>query len=51
MFKKKIKIHIYKNEISLVLKALNEFRNEAIGKGRYTDCIDELIRVISKIKK
>ena len=32
MFKKKIKIHIYKNEISLVLKALNEFRNEAIGK-------------------
>ena len=29
--------------ISLVLKALNEFRNEAIGKGRYTDCIDELM--------
>lgn len=29
MFKKKIKVHIYKNEISLVLKALNEFRNEA----------------------
>ena len=28
MFKKKIKIHIYKNEISLVLKALNEFRNQ-----------------------
>ena len=27
MFKKKIKVHIYKNEISLVLKALNEFRN------------------------
>ena len=24
MFKKKIKVHIYKNEISLVLKALNE---------------------------
>lgn len=48
MFKKKIKLHIYKNEISLVLKALNEFRNEAIGKGRYTDCIDELIMKLNK---
>lgn len=48
MFKKKIKIHIYKDEISLVLKALNEFRNEAIKRGISTDCIDELIVKLNK---
>ena len=48
MFKKKIKIHIYKNEISLVFKSLNKFRNDAIGKCRYTDCIDELIMKLNK---
>jgi len=40
---KKIELPIYNNEIKIILRALNEFRNKIIIQGRYTNPIDELI--------
>lgn len=40
---KKIKLQIYNNEITIILRALNEFRNKIISQGRFTNPIDELI--------
>lgn len=45
---KKIKLPIYNNEIPIILKALNEFRNKIIIQGRYTNPIDELILKLDK---
>ena len=45
---KKIKIKYNKEEIKIILVALNEFRNKLIYQGRYTDPIDELLIKINK---
>lgn len=45
---KKIKIKYNKEEIKLILVALNEFRNKLIHQGRYTDPVDELLIKINK---
>ena len=43
----KIRLEIYDYEIKIILRALNEFRNEIISQGRYTNPIDELILKIN----
>lgn len=40
---KNIKIRFDDNEISILIYALNELRNQLIREGRYTDAVDELI--------
>ena len=40
---KKVKIKYNKNELKIILLALNEFRNNIIKQGRYTEPIDEVI--------
>lgn len=45
---KKIKIKYNKNELKIILLALNEFRNNIIKQGRYTEPIDEVIIKINK---
>lgn len=45
MMLKKQKRYLYLNaeEISVVLQSLIRLKNILIRKGRYTDCVDELI--------
>lgn len=45
---KKAKIKYNKNELKIILLALNEFRNNIIKQGRYTEPIDEVIIKINK---
>lgn len=45
---KKVKIKYNKNELKIILLALNEFRNNIIKQGRYTEPIDEVIIKINK---
>lgn len=45
---KKLKIKYNKNELKIILLALNEFRNNIIKQGRYTEPIDEVIIKINK---
>ena len=45
---KKVKIKYNKNELKIILLALNEFRNNIINQGRYTEPIDEVIIKINK---
>ena len=45
---KKIKIKYNKEEIKIILVALNEFRNKLIQQGRYTEPVDELLIKINK---
>lgn len=45
---KKVKIKYNKNELKIILIALNEFRNNIIKQGRYTEPIDEVIIKINK---
>lgn len=45
---KKIKIKYNKEEIKIILVALNAFRNKLIQQGRYTDPIDEILIKINK---
>ena len=45
---KKIKIKYNKEEIKIILVALNELRNKLIYQGRYTDPVDELLIKINK---
>jgi hypothetical protein len=40
---KNIKIRFDDNEVSILIYALNELRNQLIREGRYTDAVDELI--------
>ena len=40
---KNIKIKFDDNEISIMIYALNELRNQLIREGRYTDAVDELM--------
>lgn len=44
---KNIKIRFDDNEISILIYALNELRNQLIREGRYTDAVDELILKIA----
>ena len=45
---KKVKIKYNKNELKIIWLALNEFRNNIIKQGRYTEPIDEVIIKINK---
>ena len=40
---KNIKIRFDDNEVSIMIYALNELRNQLIREGRYTDAVDDLI--------
>ena len=40
---KNIKIRFDDNEVSILIYALNELRNQLIREGRYTDAVDELM--------
>ena len=40
------------NEYSLIIKSLNDLRNELIAQGRYTDAVDDvLVKFIGAKKK
>ena len=40
------------NEYSLIIKSLNDLRNELIAQGRYTDAVDDvLVKLIGAKKK
>ena len=45
---KNIKIRFDDNEVSILIYALNELRNQLIREGRYTDAVDELIIKLAK---
>ena len=45
---KNIKIRFNDNEVSIMIYALNELRNQLIREGRYTDAVDELILKLYK---
>ncbi|NLD20564.1 MAG: hypothetical protein GX663_10055 [Clostridiales bacterium] len=45
---KNIKIRFNDNEVSIMIYALNELRNQLIREGRYTDAVDELILKLAK---
>lgn len=45
---KNIKIRFDDNEVSIMIYALNELRNQLIREGRYTDAVDELILKLAK---
>lgn len=45
---KNIKIRFDDNEVSILIYALNELRNQLIREGRYTDAVDELILKLAK---
>ena len=45
---KNIKIRFDDNEVSILIYALNELRNQLIREGRYTDAVDELILRLAK---
>ena len=42
---KNIKYHLAMtdNEYSLIIKSLNDLRNELIAQGRYTDAVDDVL--------
>ena len=49
-----IKFHLAltDNEYSLIIKSLNDLRNELIAQGRYTDAVDDvLVKFIGAKKK
>ena len=49
-----IKYHLalIDNEYSLIIKSLNDLRNELIAQGRYTDIVDDmLVKFIGAKKK
>ena len=51
---KNIKYHLAltDNEYSLIIKSLNDLRNELIAQGRYTDAVDDvLVKFIGAKKK
>ena len=45
---KKIKVKYNKEEMKIIMLALNEFRNKLIQQGRYTEPVDEIIIKINK---
>ena len=45
---KNIKIRFDDNEVSILIYALNELRNQLIREGRYTDALDDLIIRLAK---
>jgi len=45
---KKIKIRFDDNEVSILIYALNELRNQMIREERYTDAVDDLILRLAK---
>ena len=51
---KNIKYHLAltDNEYSLIIKSLNDLRNDLIAQGRYTDAVDDvLVKFIGAKKK
>ena len=51
---KNIKYHLAltDNKYSLIIKSLNDLRNELIAQGRYTDAVDDvLVKFIGAKKK
>ena len=45
---KKVKIKYNREEIKIILVALNDFRNKLLQQGRYTEPVDELLIKINK---
>lgn len=45
---KNIKIRFDDNEVSIMIYALNELRNQLIREERYTDAVDDLILKLVK---
>ena len=45
---KNIKIKFDDNEISIMIYALHELKNQMIREGRYTDAVDDLILKLAK---
>lgn len=43
MREKKYHAYLDSQERTILLHSLVELKNQLIGKGRYTDCVDELI--------
>ena len=39
------------NEYSLIIKSLNDLRNELIAQGRYTDAVDDVLCKFLSAKK
>lgn len=48
---KKRYLYLDERERRLVIFYLNEFRNQLIAQGRYTDCVDELLIKVVHAKK
>ncbi len=44
-------LYLDERERRLVIFYLNEFRNQLIAQGRYTDCVDELLIKVVHAKK
>ena len=48
MFHKKRYLRLTNRELQVILHSLVELRNSLIQKGRYADCVDELILKFSE---
>ncbi len=48
---KKRYLYLDERERRLVIFYLNEFRNQLIAQGRYTNCVDELLIKVVHAKK
>lgn len=48
---KKHYLYLDDRERRLIIFYLNEFRNQLIAQGRYTDCVDELLIKVVHAKK
>ncbi len=48
---KKRYLYLDERERRLVIFYLNEFRNQLIAQGRYTDCVDQLLIKVVHAKK
>lgn len=48
---KKRYLYLDERERRLIIFYLNEFRNQLITQGRYTDCVDELLIKVVHAKK
>ena len=47
----KYQVSLDDNEHGIVIRCLNDKRNELIKEGKYTDAVDELIIKLSKAKR
>lgn len=44
---KKIRLTLSDHEYRIVINAINDMRNKLIQEGRYTDAVDELLKVVN----